>query len=184
MLENILSSVLTALSIAVVLGYLSRATHKKVAGDIGGRYLLRMHKFYFISGIAALLLAAVFVAAPFVTRSDDAVFYLLAFLMLLLCGGLGLLSLLYYKRHYVLFDETGFEVCNIRGTVKTATWEEIQEARFNSNSGLLTLTIYAGSRIKVHYHLVGFPQFVALLEQKTNWTSEQLRLPTSRKPGS
>jgi hypothetical protein len=101
--------------------------------------------------------------------------------MLLLFGGLGLLSVLYFRQHYVLFDDTKVEAGSPFGGTKSLLWSEITKAKFNPSSGLLTLTGQTGDKVKAHYHLVGFPKFIEHLENKTTYTATQLKLPIQRK---
>ncbi|HEU4470180.1 MAG TPA: hypothetical protein VFR58_03780 [Flavisolibacter sp.] len=171
---------LVAVSVALTLSYLSKATNKDVKENEQGQYLLRMHKLYFIVGIIALVFAGVFIASPLFVDNPDIGLYITIFCMLLLFGGLGILSVLYFKKHYVLFDETTLKVGSPFGGVKSINWNEITKAKFSPVSGLLTLTGKAGERVKIHYHLIGFTNFVGQLEKKTGWTAEQLNLPTGK----
>ena len=180
MSDNSIFYGLVALSVTLTLSYLSKATSKDLVSDEQGQYLLRMHKLYYIAGIVALVVGAVFIVSPLIVDNPDLPLYIIVFLMLLLFGGLGLLSVLYFKRHYVLYDDKKVEVSNPFGVIKSLLWNEIAKAKFNPSSGLLTLTSNTGEKVKVHYHLVGFPRFVEQLENKTTWTAKQLKLPVQR----
>jgi hypothetical protein len=180
MSDNSIFYGLVALSVTLTLSYLSKATSKEVISNERGQYLLRMHKLYYIVGIIALVFGAVFTISPIIVDDPDLALYIIVFLMLLLFEGLGLLSVLYFRRHYVLFDDTKVEVRSPFGGTKSLLWNEIAKAKFNLSSGLLTLTNKTGEKVKVHYHLVGFPRFVEQLENKTTWTAKQLRLPIKR----
>lgn len=180
MSDNSIFYGLIAISVTLTLSYLSKATSKEVVSNEEGQYLLRMHKLYYIVGIIALVFGAIFVVSPLIVDHPDLTLYIIIFLMLLLFGGLGLLSVLYFRRHYVLFDDTKVEVSSPFGGTKSLLWNEIAKANFNPSSGLLTLTSKTGDKAKVHYHLVGFPRFVEQLENKTIWTAKQLKLPIQR----
>ena len=180
MYDNSIFYSLVALSVTLTLIYLSKATSKEIVSNEQGQYLLRMHKFYYIVGAIGLVFGAIFIVSPLIVDDPDLTFYIIVFLMLLLFGGLGLLSVLYFRRHYVLFDETKVEVRSPFGGTKNLLWNEIAKAKFNPSSGLLTLTSKTGDRVMVHYHLVGFPRFVEQLENKTTWTAKQLKLPIRR----
>jgi len=172
---------LVALAVTLTLSYLAKATSKEVVSNEQGQYLLRMHKLYYIVGIIALAFAAVFIISPLIVDDPDLGLYITIFCMLLLFGGLGLLCVLYFRRHFVLFDDTNVEVSSPFGKKKNLLWNEISRAKFNPSTGLLTLTSNTGDKVKVHYHLVGFPKFVEQFESKTTWTAKQLKLPIKRK---
>jgi hypothetical protein len=180
MSDNAIFYGLVALSVTLTLSYLSKATSKDVVGNEQGQYILRMHKLYYIVGVIALVFAAVFIISPLIVDDPDFGLYITIFCMLLLFGGLGLLSVLYFRRHYVLFDDTNVEVSSPFGKRKCLLWNEVTKAKFNPSSGLLTLTSKTGDKVSVHYHLIGFPKFVEQLENKTTWTAKQLKLPIQR----
>ena len=181
MSDNSIFYGLVALSVFLTLRYLSKATSKEVVNNEQGQYFLRMHKLYYIVGVIALVLGAVFILSPIIIDDPDLTLYIIVFLLLLLFGGLGLISVQYFRRHYVLFDDTKLEVSSPFGDIKSLLWNEIADAKFNASSGLLTLISKTGKKVKVHYHLVGFPKLVEQLENKTTWTAKQLKLPIQRK---
>jgi hypothetical protein len=158
---------LIAFSVTLTLNYLSKATNKTVARTEHGQYLLRMHKLYNIVGIISLVIAAVFLIAPVISDDLKPMFYVIVFLMLLLFGGLGLISILYFRKHWVLFDETKLDICGPFGKQKSICWNDIAKAGFNPTTGLVTLRTKSGEKVRVHYHLVGFSTFVRYLETKT-----------------
>jgi hypothetical protein len=161
---------LIALSVTLTLSYLSKATNKTVARTEHGQYLLRMHKLYNVVGIISLVIAAVFLIAPVISGDVKPMFYVIGFVMLLLFGGLGLLSVLYFKKHWVLFDETKLDVCGPFNKQKSIYWNDIVKTGFNPSTGLVTLRTKSGEKVRVHYHLVGFSTFVRYLESKTRLT--------------
>lgn len=181
MSDNLIFYSLVALSVTLTLSYLSKATSRDIVSNEQGQYLIRMHKLYYIVGIIALVFSVVFIVSPLIVDDPDLSLYIIIFCMLLLFGGLGILSVLYFRRHYVLFDSTKVEVSSPFGGTKNLFWSEITKAKFNPSSGLLTLTNKNGDKAKVHYHLVGFPRFVEQLEKKTSWTAKQLKLPVRQK---
>jgi hypothetical protein len=168
---------LVALSVTLTLTYLRKATSKNVVGNEQGQYLLRMHKLYYIVGIIALIFGAVFTVSALILADLDLALYIIIFSMLLLFGGLGLLCVLYFRRHYVLFDGMKVEVGSPFGQTKSLFWSEIAKAKFNPFSGLLILTSNREEKVKVHYHLVGFSKLVEQVENKTACSAKQLKLP-------
>lgn len=180
MSDNSIFYGLVAISVTLSLRYLAKATSKDIVSNEEGQFLLRMHKLYYIIGIIALVFAVVFIVSPLIVDHPDLELYIIIFFMLLLFGGLGLLSVLYFKRHYVLYDDAKLQVCSPFGSTKSLFWNEIAKAKFNPSSGLLTLTSKTGDKVKVHYHLIGFPKFVEQFENKTTWTAKQLKLPIQK----
>jgi len=166
--------------VTLSLAYLNKATAKPPIANGQGQYLLRMHKLYNYVGILAVLLACVFVIVPPLVETMDIAMAIMAIAMLLIFGGLGTLCLIYYRNHYLLFDENIIEVRNPKGQIRTISWHDIERASFNSFTGFLILTDRNGGKLKIHQHLVSLGKFVALLEDKTGWTSKDIKLPVKR----
>lgn len=180
MLEKFIFYVLTGLCISLALSYLNKATGKKVTANQQGEYLLRMHKFYYVLGVISVIIGTVFLVVPPLVDDVDIVMLIVIFFMLLIFGGLGLLCLLYYKNHYLLFDSNRIEVRSHIGKTSSIHWDDIKRAQFNAFSGLLILTTYSGGKLKIHQHLVGLVQFVNQLEERKGWTPQDLKLPINR----
>jgi hypothetical protein len=87
------------------------------------------------------------------------------------------LCVLFYRNHYLRFDNSKIEVRSLFGNTKTINWNEIKSANFNRLSGLITLKDESGQKIKMHQHIVGFATFISYLESKTDWTAKKLKLP-------
>lgn len=128
-------------------------------------------------GILSLVLCLVVTLGPILTDDPDTAMYIMIFFMFLLFGGLGLLCVLYYRNHNVLFDNSMIEVQNRFGKTKITTWDKIKKVSFTPTTGLLTFIDSDGQKLKVHQHLVGISRLVGVLESKTSWKAKDLRLP-------
>ncbi|RXK86077.1 hypothetical protein [Filimonas effusa] len=179
-MENFLTSAIVGGVVAAFLIYLKGATAKKINANEQGQFMLRMHVLYNIVGWVSLVISLIVVAGVFFLEAPDMLMYGLMLFMFLFFGGLGLLSVLYYRNLYVLFDDSRIEVRDIRGKVKVTTWQQIVSARYSVNSGLLLLTDDEGQKLKIHCQSVGMGKFVAFLEDKTEWTAAKLKLPVKR----
>lgn len=180
MTENYFFYGLVSASVVVTLAYLNKATGRQIVPGAQGKYLLRLHKLYYIVGLISVAVGGIFLVAPLIINEPNVGMYIMVFLVILFFGGLGLLSILYYKNHYVLFDTNKIEVRNVFGKIKIFYWNEIKEASYNPHSSLLTLINESGQKVKIHQHLVGLSKFIDYLEEKTCWTAKQLKLPVKR----
>lgn len=177
MTENFILYAAIGLTVVLTLRYLNKSAGKSISSDENGQFTIRMHKLYNIAGIISLILCLVVTIGPMLTEEADLALYVMTFFMFLLFGGLGLLCVLYYRNHYVLFDTTKIEVQSPFGKCKTTYWNRLVKATFNPASGLLTLIDSDGQKLKVHQHLVGLGKLVGMLESKTGWTYKELKLP-------
>jgi hypothetical protein len=154
---------------AVVSGYLARSAKNDFVANDDGRHLLRMNKLYYIVGIIGVAIGSFWLIGPALIVEDDpgVSFYIIMIVVALLIGLLGLMSILYFKKHYVLYDDSGLEVSSFRGKVKVFNWEDIIKAKFNHQSGLVTIVNNKGEKVKVHYHLIGFRSFIEFFQTQT-----------------
>ena len=168
---------IVSLAVATTLTYLNKATKKNVTANESGEFILRMHKLYKITGYIAIVIGLIVTIGPIFSDKPGKEIYLLMFLMFLIFIGLGTLSVLYYENHYLLFDNSKIEVRNALGKTKTINWNDVQKAKFNPTSGLLTLSDSNGIKVRIHQHLVGLGKFITCLESRTHFTAAKLRLP-------
>lgn len=158
---------------------MNRATGKIVKPNGIDQYFLRMNKFYIIAGYIAMCICLVFIIGFIIALEFELAVFVMVFFIVLILGGLGLLGVLLYRNHYLLFSSTKIEVRSVFGKTKITTWNKIKNVSFSQNSGLITITD-DGQKLKVHQHLVGLSKFVAYMEDKTEWTAERLKLPVKR----
>lgn len=181
MFEKILFYSLTTLTVSWVLTYLNKATTKEAVANERGTFLLRMHKLYYYLGILSLLIAVVFIIVPPFVDNMDLPMISVMFIVLVIFGGIGLMCVLYFKNHYLAFNDFQVEVSNQFGKVKTVLWADFIKVKFNPTLGLLVLTSKTGEKVKIHQHLVGLTQFVKLLEAKRGWAANDIKFPISKR---
>lgn len=168
---SIISHAVALVVDTIVKHYFNKPAAKRIEADWQGNFTLRMRKRYYILGriyvVFACAITALLVFKPPVGlfTITTAAFFLLAFL------GAGVLYILYYRNHWVTFDDTYIEVSNPRGNVITTTWNKIVKAKFNLLTDILTLTDEDGQKLKLAKPLTGLNTFVTLLKQKTGLTS-------------
>lgn len=179
MIKDIISYGCVALVTGILLRYLNKATGKIVKPNGIDQYFLRMNKFYDIAGYIAMCLCLFFIIGSIIALDFELAVFVMVFFIVLIFGGLGLLGVLLYRNHYLLFSSTKIEVRSVFGKTKITTWNKIKNVSFSQNSGLITITD-EGQKLKVHQHLVGLSKFVAYIEDKTEWTAERLKLPVKR----
>ena len=172
--EQIITSGLIGITITLVFSYMNNGANEEIEIQSNGDIELRMNKFYHILGYLSIGFASIFVMAALYYQDKE--MYILGFAMLLLFGGLGLLILMYYLNHKLMFNEDKIIVHNWRREVQEIYWTEITEIKFNAFSGYLKIN-GRNKNLKIHYHLVGLKEFTKRIDQKTKWKSSNLNLP-------
>lgn len=162
------------------LNYVNKGAVKHVDRNKNGEFLLRINKLYNILGYAALVTGVIVISGIVLTEDPDFAMYIMVFLLFLIFLGLGSLCVLYYRNHSLRFDNSKIEVRSPFGKSKTMYWNEIKSARFNRLSGFITLTDSNAQEIKVHQHIVGLATFISYLENNTDCTVKNLKLPVKR----
>jgi hypothetical protein len=160
-------------TVTAALGYLNKAMGKHIDSNINGEFFLRMNKLYNIVGYIGLLIGLIVTIGPVLTDQLDFVMYLLIFFAFFILIGLGLLAVLFYRNHYIRFDNSKIEVRSPFAKTRIMKWDEIKKASFNPGSGFLILKDQHGQKIKIHQHIVGLGRFVSYLESKTDWTTKK-----------
>jgi hypothetical protein len=162
----------------ITLRYVNKATNKNISTDVTRKYSLRIHRLYQIIGYAGLALCLILLIGPlFMPEEMNIASYIILLCCYLIFGGLGLLCTRYYNNHLVIFDDALIQVLSVSGVVKFMKWEDINTARFNAFTGLITISDQVGNKIKIHQHLVGLTKFLNLLKAKTGLTAEKIKLP-------
>lgn len=162
---------------AILQVFLEKGTGKRINLDEQGLYHLKMPKFYLISGYCSVVLSLAMLAGMFFA-DDSKKLQLLLFLIpaFLLFAGLGILGVLLYKNHLVLFNENYIEVFNAVGKSKTTRWVDLSAAKFTYNTGMLTLKDHNQQKLSINQHLIGLGRFMQMMEVKTVWSAESLKM--------
>ena len=175
--ENIILYSLIGIAVSLALLFLTKSTDQNVSVDADGFYNLRMNKFYGIIGVVAILIGVLFgILMPLrEERIDSGLIFGIVLMLVIFCGT-GIPCLMYYRNHRVSFDNKSIKVINVYGNRKEIQWSDISDIKFRALSGLLV--IYTSNEsVKLHQHLVGLGKFMGVLETKTKWTREELRIP-------
>lgn len=151
----------------IVLGYLNKAVNKDIPRNGEGRYYLAMHISYKYLGYGCIFLGLAISSVVFFIELSE-VFAVVSILALFVFFTIaGIMSILYFKRHTVSFDEKNIEVTSIQNTAERFDWENIKSGKLNKVSGAIVFQTKDGSRFRVHHHLNGINLFFDMLKQKT-----------------
>jgi H+/Cl- antiporter ClcA len=160
----------------ILKAFLEKGTGKKLQINERGLYELRMPKFYLILGCFCTMLSLAFVGAMFFSDSSKKFDFILFSLVFGMFAGFGIWSILLYKNHKVLFDETYIEVFNAAGKSKTTRWVDFSVAKFTYNTGMLALKDHNQQKLSINQHLIGLGGFMQMMEAKTAWSAESLKM--------
>jgi hypothetical protein len=122
--------------------------------NIKGTTILVMPKIYMYAGYAGTLFFVVLVVGSFITEGYDPSMLPYLILYPFMIGG-GIITILTYHLHYVVFDENTISSTNIFGKTNKACWNEISKISFNQFSSMIVLATKNGNKIKMHQHLKG-----------------------------
>jgi hypothetical protein len=169
--QGINTNLLIGLAVLVALIFLNRATRKELKPDAAGRYHLRMNNLYSLGGVLGLLLGLglIIVAA---LRNEHFNFDVVAMMAVILCfcWGPAIPSLLYFKNHRVVLDDTTITVVDVFGKSKTIAWEDITVARVKPLTGMIQIYTPQNT-VKVHQHLIGLAHLINKFTEKKGWTA-------------
>lgn len=165
-------------SISLLMLYLNKASGRTIEA-VEGVYQLRIHKLYQFIGIVSSVIGSVLLVLPLIY--DGLAALPVALGMFLLFTGLGVPCILWYRNHHLIYNPEKISSKSWLGKSSEIYWKDIKNISFNSLSGLLLIEDARGTKVKAHQHLVGLKSFVEFMEQKTNMTARELKLPFSAK---
>jgi hypothetical protein len=146
---------------------IEKATSANIEADIQKDFTLRMQKAYHIVGWICIGIAAASLL-PIILGEPITIFFMIGLpFFILFFGGAGVLFILYYRNHQVVFDDTYIIVTNPLKKVTTSRWDKLVKTKFNITTGLVTLTDEDGQQLKLNQHLIGLKTFAARLAAKT-----------------
>lgn len=176
MIINIIKYSLTALITALVLAYLNKHANKKIKPSINGKFELRLNKFYWYTGLGSTLFGSIgFLLAILYLKNEES--WIFGLLFLILFVGLGAICLLWYLNHKFKFDSKMIESISLYGKKETLKWDEIESIKFHTISSQLIFKNKEGVKVKAHRHLIGFGNLLNEIEDKTQWTINDLKIP-------
>lgn len=165
---------ITAILIGAFMAYASSQSTKELSKNIEGKYCLRLNVSYKWIGMVSIVLGIVAFIAGLL--SDEEGIFMIVFFVLLIFGGLGIILVMWYQNHQLIFDEETISVKSWKGKTETVKWEAIDNIKFSPIMGYLR--IYSKTKkLNIHFHLVGLVGFVRMMEEKTKYTARELKLP-------
>jgi len=167
---GILIPILTGL-LLLYAGFQSKKTLYK---NVNGEFSLRLNKAYKWVGIICCFIGSLLLNLAFIHWNEE--IYLMAPLAILMFFGIGSCILIWYQNYEVLFNENKIKIKNWQGKEKVLKWSEIEDIKFNSTSGYLKLYSKSKKHI-IHQHSVGFMDFLKIMELKTKFRKEKLKIP-------
>lgn len=157
MLEEIIKSAFTIVSVIIGLSLLKKEMSKKVEPLTDGSFELRVSRIYFFTGAVCACIFLFFTGWILLdpdTPSEDRIFGL----FFLIFSLLGVYFIVLYRNYRLYFDNENIEVTNLLGKKNTMKWSEIEKVRSNAFTGYLTLSS-ASTQLKVLQSLKGFVAF-------------------------
>lgn len=169
-----ISSILTGISVSLFLSMMYRASQGNAKEDENGNLVLRLPKFYWILGAISFLIGIglLVVAYFYVDSIDDShiVLYMsLAFIFL----GYFLFSKGFISN--ILVTENELIETGLFGKKTIIYLNEINTISFGNISQELRIKTQ-DSKIKAHFHLIGFSKLVSILERKTGISRKEMGL--------
>ena len=153
--------------------YLQHITQKFIESDVEGKTVLRPHRFFQIFGVISVLVAFAFIIGFII--EFNVVMFIAMLVMLTLFGFFGVLCLLAYKNHCVIFDDKNLMVTDIYGNEETILWKEITYVEFHKFSGNIILKTPTKT-LKVGNYIVGIRTFGYAFQTFTKWKAEDINI--------
>ena len=162
-----------AAAVTIMMSFLLKASRKKPKIDEDGNRILRLPILYpIIGGIAVIFGLGLFIFLCIILPAEDIMF---AFIVPLIALGLGVPLLLVSLVSKIKITSEGIEQTTMFGKQKIILWTDIKSITFGKVS--LELKIKdENQKIKVHMHMVGFPDFISEIENKTGYSKKQMGL--------
>ena len=172
--ENTIGIVVSSIAISISTYYLKKGNADEIQKNPDGNYVLSLPKMYKYTGILSILIVSVFMAGAILIQ--DKITVIMAILMFVLFGGLGIPCLLAYQNYRLEFNDKTITVFNWKGEKKEIFWSEIKEIKFSSLSGYIK--IYGNQDVlKINHHLQGLDIFKNKINQQTKWNTRELKIP-------
>ena len=172
--ENIIAIFVSSIAISISTYYLKKGNSNKIQKNLSGNYVLRLPRMYKYIGILSILIITIFVVGAIFIQ--DSLTIIMAILMSLLFGGLGIPCLLGYQNYSLSFNDENITVSNWRGRKAQLRWTEIQDVKFSTASGYIKLK-GENSTLKINHHLDGLNIFKDKIDKNTKWNSKELKIP-------
>jgi hypothetical protein len=171
--------VIVSILVPLLLYFLNKASKQHVAALDSGEYELRMNRAYLVISIAGALVGILFLLMPILADEYSVELFAVAGIMALLFLGFTIPCFMWYRNHFITYNEDGLTSKNAYGKEQKICWSDISRVSFNSFMGVISIVDKQGNITKAHQHLVGFSSLVEMLliqKRKYHFTSESLPL--------
>lgn len=172
--ENIITYGLVGFVVTLVMTFLNKAAGKQLMKSESGEYELRIHNLYNMIGLSAVGIGLIGIVAFLVYQEPDMIY--MAIVLNIIFTPLGIVCILWYKNHKLIFNEKEVTTVNWLGKATTIQWTAINSINFNPFSGQVILKANK-TTLKAHQHLMGLSDFFTTLTLKTNLPIDGLKLP-------
>jgi lipid-A-disaccharide synthase-like uncharacterized protein len=153
MMENIITYTIVAMVGLLTMYLLNRYASSNPITDKNNTILV-MPKVYLYLGYIGTLFIIVLLMGWLITEGfDSSMLPYLLFYPFMIGGGITVIFT--YHRHNVVFDENKISSTNIYGKKSEINWDDISKISFNQFSGMITLSVKNGGKVKMHQHLKG-----------------------------
>jgi len=158
----------------IVFYSLKKGSERKFQLNRSGYFELRMHRMYQIFGYISLVIIVFFIVGIFNETSLGII--LIEFIMIILFGAMGIILLLNFRNHKVLYNHDRIIVIDRLGNRSSTYWNEITDIKFRRFSGTLKIT-NGPEKLILSKNLLGLNDFLRKLEEKTKWKAKDLKIP-------
>jgi hypothetical protein len=155
---------LPGLLTAVLILALGKYQLKAKPVEIQGRLQLKLDSTF---GLIGAILITLGVSLPFLFKlninPDPGLISTDMLIMLIISAAfvaIGFWTLLVFKNHYVLYDDTEIVVVGLNRKKQSFTWAEISDLTFNAWSNNYILTLKSGEKVKIYKYLKGSNDFI------------------------
>ena len=170
----ILKSILPIIAVSLVMSLLYAASKKKPKKDEVGNIILQLPKLYPIMGIIIITSGiGLLIFAFFFASASDKILASICSLIAMIAG------LFLFAKGFISnirVTELGIIETTLFGKEHVIRWNEIKDISFGKVSLELKIQSF-DKNIKAHMHLVGFPELVSTIEEKTGKSKTEIGIP-------
>ncbi|MGC1633248.1 MAG: hypothetical protein WA749_14155 [Gelidibacter sp.] len=172
MLINLIGSVLISLITGILIWYSETKSNERQKKEITGRYSLKANLAYKIVGMICIIGMILVNVMILNWNEEKKIIAPLVSSMFLIPG---ILIIMFYYNYRVEFNESRIIVTNWKGTKKIFYWNELIKIKFISS--IKCLYIKSNSkRTLINQDSIGFINFIEMMELKTDYTTDKLKI--------
>lgn len=168
---TVLMYAVIAIAVNLVFLYVNKKSNSSVSPIKDNLYELRLHKLYWYIGLFAATSAVIL--ATFAVL-DGEVIIGLAFLLMM--GGVGIVSALWYANYRLKFDTELISTISAYGKKTEVQWQDIDSVKYSTFTGQIVFKTNTNEKLKVHQHVVGLKDVIRMMESKTTLKKADVKL--------